>query len=132
MTQITSPEEVADSVPPRQRQEVSSLPHQECAADSTLRLPRRLDFDAETEPGSDHEEAIDLMSPLGADERNDVPMLTTVTATNSLAASQSQESSPGSFCQVSTVLTAEDVVSRRFHEAHQAGNVLSLLSQDSD
>jgi hypothetical protein len=113
MIDIASPEAATNSVPPP-------------VCGSTR---RRLRFDAAMGGVT-----IDLSSPKTPNRlassliRNQKEIIPDLDDGNLIE--QSQESTPGSVCKVMDVLTAEAVISQRFVEAEQNGEIVNLLSQE--
>jgi hypothetical protein len=113
MIEIASPESAANSVPPPQ---VPGSPR------------RRLQFDEAVGNNT-----VDLLSPIRLDSSFDLKpeeIVVDLERDSGNRIEQSQESTPGSVCQVLDVLTAEDVISQRFLEAKQKGEIVNLLSQE--
>jgi hypothetical protein len=121
MIEIASPEEATNSVPPPI-----------CGS-----IRRRLQFDAALGGVT-----VDLPSPKRlaallrrnqkeAFIRNQKETLSSLERDDGNLSEQSQDSTPGSFCEVTDVLTAEDIISQRFVGLERDDRNLSEQSQDS-
>jgi hypothetical protein len=112
MVDIASPEAATNSVPPP-------------VCGSTR---RRLQFDAAVGGVT-----VDLCTPKKVASpciRNKKEALPILDRDDGNPIDSSQESSPGLDCEVTEVLTVEDVISQRFFEATQNGEIVDLLSQE--
>jgi hypothetical protein len=123
MIEIASPEEATNSVPPPICGSIRRQLHFDAALGGVtvdLTSPKRL---AALPIRRNQRETFirnqkETLSSQESDDRN--------------LNEQSQDSTPGSFCEVTEVFTAEDVISKRFVEATQNGEIVNLFSSQED
>jgi hypothetical protein len=133
MTEIASPEIATNSVPPQ----VCDSIRRRLQFDTATR--RRLQFDAATRRRLQFDAAVggvtvDLCTPkrlASSPIRNQKETIPIMERDDENLINPSLESTPGLDCEVTDVLTVEDVITQRFVEATQNGEIVDLLVDQS-